>query len=301
MRYIRFVQLTGLDLNLLVAADALLDEAHVGRAAARLGLSQPAASHALRRLRELFGDPLLVRTGATMARTPRAEALRAPLSEALATVTAVFATERFEPATATRRFTLMLPDLAAALLLPPLVARAAATAPGIGFAVAPWRGTGDIAGLDAIVSYGGHDFPGCHRRRLYADRDALAVRAAHPGEPGTALGFAAARHIAVRTHGQPVDPIDTWLAGLGVTRRVALAVPTYLQALHVAAASDLVAFVPGRLIAAAGLPLTRVMPPWDPGLDEQFLFTPAQHVADPAARWLAALLTAAGRGIDKAA
>ena len=80
MIYIHFMNLNSLDLNLLVALDALLREANVSRAAMRIGLSQPAASHALQRLRDLIGDPLLVRTGARMELTLRAQALRAPCS-----------------------------------------------------------------------------------------------------------------------------------------------------------------------------------------------------------------------------
>ena len=77
------MNLNSLDLNLLVALDALLLEANVGRAAMRMGLSQPAASHALQRLRDVIGDPLLVRSGARMELTPRALALRAPLAQTL--------------------------------------------------------------------------------------------------------------------------------------------------------------------------------------------------------------------------
>jgi len=77
------MNLNSLDLNLLVALDALLREASVSRAAMRIGLSQPATSHALQRLRDLIGDPLLVRSGARMELTPRAQALRSPLAQAL--------------------------------------------------------------------------------------------------------------------------------------------------------------------------------------------------------------------------
>src|SRR5882762_8107212 len=83
MIYIHSMNLNSLDLNLLVALDALLREASVSRAAMRIGLSQPAASHALQRLRDLLGDPLLVRSGARMELTPRAQTLRAPLAQAL--------------------------------------------------------------------------------------------------------------------------------------------------------------------------------------------------------------------------
>src|SRR6187401_2344010 len=90
MIYIHIMNLNSLDLNLLVALDALLSEANVSRAAMRIGLSQPAASHALQRLRDLIGDPLLVRTGARMELPPRAIALRAPLAQALDQIRGLF-------------------------------------------------------------------------------------------------------------------------------------------------------------------------------------------------------------------
>ena len=98
MIYIHCMNLNSLDLNLLVALDALLREANVSRAAMRIGLSQPAASHALQRLRDLIGDPLLVRTGARMELTPRAQALRAPLAQALDQVRALFIPDDFDAA-----------------------------------------------------------------------------------------------------------------------------------------------------------------------------------------------------------
>jgi DNA-binding transcriptional LysR family regulator len=134
------MNLASLDLNLLVALDALVSEGHVGRAASRLGLSQPAASHALRRLRGLLHDPLLVRVGAGMELTPRALALRAPLAQMLGQVQELLVAERFEPSSSTRRFTLAMPDLVADLLLPLLIEQIGATAPGIRIDLAPWRG-----------------------------------------------------------------------------------------------------------------------------------------------------------------
>ena len=117
------MNLNSLDLNLLVALDALLREANVSRAAMRIGLSQPAASHALQRLRDLIGDPLLVRTGARMELTPRAQALRAPLAQALDQVRSLFIADEFDAARSERQFRLMMPDLAVELLMPPLMER----------------------------------------------------------------------------------------------------------------------------------------------------------------------------------
>src|ERR687887_2910363 len=104
MIYIRSMNLNSLDLNLLVTLDALLREANVSRAAMRIGLSQPAASHALQRLRDLIGDPLLVRTGARMELTPRAQGLRGPLAQALEQVRDLFTRDEFDAARSERHF-----------------------------------------------------------------------------------------------------------------------------------------------------------------------------------------------------
>src|SRR5207237_8806853 len=105
---IHSMNLNSLDLNLLVALDALLREGNVSRAALRIGLSQPAASHALQRLRDLIGDPLLVRNGARMELTPRALALRARLAQARDPVQALFVPDAFDPARSERQFRLMM-------------------------------------------------------------------------------------------------------------------------------------------------------------------------------------------------
>src|ERR1700754_2156618 len=111
MTYIHSMNLSSLNLNLLVALDALLMEASVSRAAMRIGLSQPAASHALQRLRDLIGDPLLVRNGARMELTPRAVALRAPLAQALEQIRGLFTSDDFDAISSERHFRLMMPDL----------------------------------------------------------------------------------------------------------------------------------------------------------------------------------------------
>src|ERR1700750_388234 len=138
MIYIRAMNLAALDLNLLVALDALLLEANVSRAAMRVGLSQPAASHALQRLRDVLGDPLLVRTGARMELTPRAQALRGPLAQALDQVRGLFIPDDFDAARSERHFRLMMPDLAVELLVPPLMQKVTRAAPNVRMHVVPW-------------------------------------------------------------------------------------------------------------------------------------------------------------------
>ena len=301
------MNLHSLDLNLLVALDALLREASVSRAAMRIGLSQPATSHALQRLRELIGDPLLVRTGARMELTPRAQALRSPLAQALDQVRGLFTRDEFDAARSERHFRLMMPDLAVELLMPPLMAKVTKLAPNVTIDVVPWRGPAIFSPefartIDLVISIG-DAFKGFHRQRLYTDSDALAVRRGHPAASRLKKKetFLAARHVAVVIRGQNQDLIDVWLRPKGIERRIALVVPGYIEALHVAARTDLVAFVPRRLIAALQkqLSLQTVPPPFDPGMDEQYLFYPTRAQMDPGSIWLRNLMLGIGREMER--
>jgi DNA-binding transcriptional LysR family regulator len=301
------MNLKSLDLNLLVALDALLLEASVSRAAMRVGLSQPATSHALQRLRDMLGDPLLVRVGARMELTPRAQALRGPLTQTLDQVRGLFIPDDFDAASSERRFRLMMPDLAVELLVPPLMAKVTEFAPNVRLDIVPWRGPAIFNAefartIDLVISIG-DAFKGFHRQSLYTDRDALVVRRGHP--VGAKLGrrdvFLNARHIAVVIRGQNADLIDDWLRTKGIERSIALTVPGYIEALHIVARTDLVAFVPGRLIAALAKPLSlkAIAPPLDPGIDEQFMFYPTRAQFDPGSIWLRKLMLETGRELER--
>lgn len=306
--YILCMNLSSIDLNLLVALEALLSEASVGRAARRIGLSQPAASHALRRLRDIVRDPLLVRVGSRMQLTPRAQALRGPLAQVLEQTRSLFVPTSFNPATSRRRFVLMMPDLVVDLLVPPLVGMIARAAPGVRIDVTPWRGSAILAedvaqSLDLIISCIGDAYPGFHRQRLYVDSDVLAVRRGHPQRAHlTRLeAFLAARHVAVIGAGEQEDMIDGWLRGQNLERRIALVVPSYMQALRMVARTDLVAFVPGRLTAALSkaLALEALKPPLDPGVDEQFMFHPTRAQMDEGSMWLRGLVVGIARTLSR--
>lgn len=301
------MNLNSLDLNLLTALDALLREANVSRAAMRIGLSQPATSHALQRLRDIFGDPLLVRAGARMELTPRAQALRAPLAQTLDQVRGLFVPEEFDAARSERQFRLMMPDLAVELLMPPLMEKVTRLASNVRIDVVPWRGPAIFHAefartIDLVISIG-NAFKGFHRQLLYTDSDALAVRRGHPMGPKLKRreAFLAARHVGVIIRGQGEDLIDSWLRTKGIERHISLVVPGYLEALHVAARTDLVAFVPRRLIAALSkqLGLVTVAPPLDPGIDEQFMFYPTRAQMDPGSIWLRRLMLETGRELEQ--
>jgi DNA-binding transcriptional LysR family regulator len=176
-------------------------------------------------------------------------------------------------------------------------------APNIRIDVVPWRGPAIFHAefartIDMVISLG-NAFKGFHRQLLYTDSDALAVRRGHPIGPKLRKRevFLQARHVAVILRGQPADLIDTWLLSKGVERRIALVVPSYIEALHVTARTDLVAFVPRRLIAALArqLSLAIVAPPLDPGIDEQYMFYPTRAQMDPGSIWLRRLMLQTGR------
>jgi DNA-binding transcriptional LysR family regulator len=173
--------------------------------------------------------------------------------------------------------------------------------------VVPWRGpaifTAEFARtIDMVISIG-NAFAGFHRQRLYIDSDALVVRKGHP--VGARLKrletFLDARHVAVVIRGQSEDLIDGWLRSNGIERRIALVVPGYIEALHVTARTDLVAFVPRRLIGALSkqLSLATIAPPIDPGIDEQYMFYPTRAQMDPGSIWLRSIMLGIGREMER--
>src|SRR5258705_13106945 len=242
-----------------------------------------------------------------MELTPRAQALGWPLAQALDQVRGLFIPDDFDAASSERRFRLMMPDLAVELLVPPLMEKITAQAPNVRLDIVPWRGpaifTAEFARtIDLVISIG-DAFRGFHRQRLYTDSDALAVRRGHPAAAKLKKrdGFLNARHVAVVIRGQSEDLIDIWLRPKGIERRIALVVPGYIEALHVAARTDLVAFVPRRLIGALSkqLSLTTVTPPLDPGIDEQFMFYPTRAQMDPGSIWLRNIMLGTGREMER--
>jgi DNA-binding transcriptional LysR family regulator len=242
-----------------------------------------------------------------MELTPRALALRGPLAQALDQVRGLFIPDDFDAGRSERQFRLMMPDLAVELLMPPLMEKITQAAPNVRIDVVPWRGsaifTAEFARtIDLVISIG-DAFKGFHRQLLYTDSDALAVRRGHP--IGAKLkrrdAFLNARHVAVIIRGQNEDLIDGWLRTKGLERQIALVVPGYIEALHVTARTDLVAFVPRRLIAALSkqLSLISVTPPLDPGIDEQFMFHPTRAQMDPGSIWLRNLMLETGRELER--
>jgi DNA-binding transcriptional LysR family regulator len=260
--------LAGVDLNLLVLLRALLTERHVTRAAAQVGLSQSAASHALARLRTLYGDELLVRHGRSLAPTPRALAILPELERGLAQLGATISGQpAFDAATAQRVFTLGMADYGQAVLLGPLLKELGRTAPGVNLSVIVGLELNELldnGSIELAVQVGGRLAPTLRARRLFSDRFACLVRRGHPdvGKKVSLERYLALRHVVVAPSGSPGSVVDSALAERGLSRNIALRVTSFLIAPLVVAESDFMNTGPERLaLRVAELYGLRVLPP----------------------------------------
>jgi DNA-binding transcriptional LysR family regulator len=264
--------LAAMDLNLVVALDVLLAERHVTRAAKRLGITQSAASHALGRLRDQLGDPLLVRgPGGAMLPTALALRLAPQLRKALEDLAGVLRGERFDPATARRTFRLGASDYVELVLLPRLSARLARLAPGVDLWVHTFDDWGDSelasGKLDCVLAppRRSERAGGMFEKVVLHESFTCVMRAGHPlaGSRLTLARYCEVPHLMVAPRGTPGSFVDDALAAVGRTRRVALAVPHFLVVPYVIAGTNLVATLAKRVAAlfATTLDLTMVPPP----------------------------------------
>ncbi len=303
--------ITAVDLNLLLAFEAMLEERNVTRAGRRIGLAQPSMSSALARLRALFDDELFRRDGGGMQPTPKALLLAGPIGEALRHVRLALAQGfGFEPASARHRFRLAVTDYGDLIVVPSLMRALRARAPGVDIEVRPLVDPvqavaqleqGDI---DAIV--GGHlPLPrDGARHRLFEERFVClrdAGRAAHATMELAV--YAALPHALFSASGGDGAPaaLDALLLRHGLRRRVVAVVPHVTALPFAIAGTDLVAAaaerVARRLAEAAGivvLPLPVEVPPF--GID--LLYT-RRGATSEAVRWLLALITEIGELIDR--
>ncbi|MFM0717128.1 LysR family transcriptional regulator [Paraburkholderia strydomiana] len=294
MSGIAMVNLRTLDLNLLVTLDVLLSEHNVTRAAERLNFSQPSVSVHLAKLRDVFGDPLLLPGPRGMRPTVRAEALREPLREALeALERAVAPASPFDPAVATHTWRVAASDYAESTIILPALAGMRAAAPGTRLAVveaAPLRiaKQAERGEIDLAFHTSEGSPEGLRRRVLFAERYVLAGRADHPRlkRRPTLAQFCKLDHVIVSPVGGGfVGVTDEVLAKAGLTRKVALSVPHFLFMLSVLASTDLVGMLPARLARDCGA-LRMVEPPVDvPGYEMAMLWHERSH-RDPAHQWL---------------
>jgi DNA-binding transcriptional LysR family regulator len=259
MHMVHEQKLSAIDLNLLVALRALLSERHVTRAARLLGLSQSATSHALSRLRELYGDPLLVRNGRNLELTPRAVALLPQLARGLGELeSSLRDPEPFEPRRARFPLRVGAADYAQALLSGPLLSLLRAEAPGVALQITSYPdlleqlelGTLDLAlhtqtKLPRVLA----------ERQLFSDGFVCMLRKGHPALRKKRLSlqqYVALEHLLVSPGGTPGSFVDTELERRGLSRRIGLQVSSFLVAPQLVAETDLISTGPERLLRRTG-------------------------------------------------
>jgi len=299
---IRVMDIRAVDLNLLKAFDALVAERAVTRAAGRIGLSQPAMSHALSRLRGLFSDELFVRTQSGMEPTARAREIAPLVSAAIEHIEAALNLGvGFDPAKSVGTFTAGMAEYAEVALVGKLAASFAEQAPRATLRLLP------LTGVDAAeqLERGAIDVAVAHLRAmpnaieltaLLRDPFVAVLRQGHPLADGplSLEAYAAQRHVLVSPRGDTSGAIDRILVDFGLRRRIALLVATYLALPAALAGSDLVAAVPSRAARQiAGIAEIAILPlPVDLAVTVSMAWH-RRAASEPAQAWFRSLLTAA--------
>ncbi|MEV7615486.1 LysR family transcriptional regulator [Streptomyces sp. NPDC089799] len=287
---------SGLDLNLLVALDVLLEESSVSRAAARLHLSEPAMSRTLGRIRKALGDPVLVRAGRTMVPTPHALSVQGEVRAVVERARGLFlAGGQVDLATLTRTFTVLAHDSFAAAFGAALFRRTGTEAPGVRLRFLSESHV-DLPVLregvaDLEIGVIDTRSPEVRTEHLFDDRMLGVVRPGHPLLRGTvtARRFAAGEHLTVSRRGRLEGPVDTALAELGLSRQVVGGVASSPASFFILRETDLIGLISSRTARQAeALGLVTFDIPLDlPPLPVGMAWHP-RHDADPAHVWLRA-------------
>jgi DNA-binding transcriptional LysR family regulator len=300
------MSLRDLDLNLLRTLDVLIEERQVSRAALRLGVSQPAVSHALGRLRRHFGDPLLVRKGQEMALTPRAAELAGSLQQILASIRQLTGPARFDPAQAQGRLRIATTDFGLAIVMPHVLAELARRAPGLSIAYSHISGEMfeqlETGFLDLALT-GQASCRDLHVDVLFQERFVLATRADHPlvGQPMTVERFVAWPHVLIDVVHSRLHGIDERLAALSLQRHIAMRMPSFLAAAFFARDGDLIVPMPERIAAlqarSLGLAIHQPPPELDLGCYDYVQAWHPRRNDDPLHQWLRDLVHQVGASI----
>jgi DNA-binding transcriptional LysR family regulator len=290
------MELHELDLNLLVTFNQLLIERRVSKVAENLGVSQPAVSNSLAKLRKLFGDELFLRTPKGMEPTPFADQLAESVSYALAMIhSGVNQRTSFEPSTARRAFTIGMTDIGEIYFLPALIAQLRRDAPGV--TVSTVRNTAvnlrdemEVGKVDLAVGLLPQLKAGFFQRRLFTQSYVCLMRRGHRLDKRkmSLAEFSAAEHLVVISAGTGHGKVDDLLQRSGVERTVRLTVPHYVSVGHILQGSDLVTTVPERLADRLIEPFGLAKVPHPAKLPDVAInvFWHAKYHRSPASRWL---------------
>ncbi len=301
------------DLNLLRVFDAVMRERSVTRAGEQIGLSQPAVSAALNRLRFLLDDQLFVRRGNELPPTPRAEELAQPVREAMESVErALVGDRRFDPRTLERTYTLLGADFFSMLLMPSLSERLAVEAPGVRLRLLD-SGRAEIDRLlqddavdIALEAWEGRAAAWVSSQRLFQGTFVIVAAKTLPAlveagvKPGEALPldlFCSLPHALRTKDGGLEGRLDEALAEIGRSRRVVLGLPHFYAVALAAARGGVIAALPGPFAEAfaEGLGLHCYLPPMPGPSQEVRMYWHRRHDAHPAHRWLRGQVVAALR------
>ncbi|HBO0862180.1 LysR family transcriptional regulator [Pseudomonas aeruginosa] len=288
------VDIGSIDLNLLKLFDALMRERSVTRAGLRLGLSQPAASRALARLRLMFADRLVVRGRHGLELTPRGEQLAGPVSRLLEDARSIISPATFEPAMATGQVRIAAHDHLGLLMLSGLMARLERQAPGLAVHVEPPAGDNIqlVEQGQVDVALGVYEtLPGSlHQRILYQDRLVCMLGSRHAASMGhlTLSQYTAMRHVVVTISGMGESAVDIALSNLGRTRHIALRIPHFLAAAMMVVDNGMLLTLPGRLahLLAKSLPLAVLELPLQVAPLSPSMIWHERFQGDPAHGWL---------------
>ncbi len=291
-----------LDLNLLRVFDVLMQERKVVAAARRLGLTAPAVSNALARLRRATSDPLFTRTARGMEPTPHALAMAPTVSQALAALEQSLARPAaFDPQRSERRFRVAMTDIGEVVFLPTLMRALQEQAPGLGLSTlrntsVDLRDQMARGAVDLAVGWLPDLDAGFHQRRLFEQRYVCIMAADHPLARGrlTLERFRQARHALVVAEGTGHERADRFMRQQGLRRLMPLELPHFMAVPWIAAETDLIVTVPERLAqkavgprGVAGL-VVRQVPMALPRFEVNLFWHQRQH-EDPGHRWLRSL------------
>ena len=294
------MELKDIDLNLLVVMQQMFKTRSVSRVAEQLGLSQPAVSNALARLRKLLGDPLFVRTPAGMLPTPLAQQFAEPLAQALATLHgALNQRAAFAPAHSERVFTIGMTDIGEIYFLPTLMNALARAAPGV--AVSTVRNTAvnlkeemEAGHVDLAIGLLPQLKSGFFQRRLFTQRYVCLFRKGHALDKRrvSLREFSAAEHVVVVSPGTGHGKVDEVLERAGIRRTVRLTVPHFVAVGHILRNTDMVATVPERLAQALVEPFGLAFTGHPAAVPQIAIkvFWHAKVHKDPASQWLRTLV-----------
>ena len=296
------MNLRSVDLNLLVALDALLTERHVTRAAEKVGLTQPAMSNALARLRHHFNDDLLVRTAKGMETTPRGQALVSPVRNSLRQIERMLdSTPGFDPARTKQRFTIRLSDLLSFLILPHLTGSVGKASEGLGLDIVHLSPAQTIDALekddlDLAVSMDLQHSSSIRSEPAFADKMVCVMRKSHrlAGQRLTFTKFLGERHVKVSMSPTDLRFVDNVLADMRLKRRTAINVPHWLVVPQILKQTDYIAVMPASVaVALADKSLVVQSLPFASATFEWKVYWHRRHDDNPAVLWLRGQIRAA--------